>query len=150
MGSKAKQAKNFKAVRKYRTIWLFDLLVDMRKYNLITAALLITFVSGSCTRSSSVEKKNNQSPQPPNDLPSMTITKLDGSEVDVRALKGKMVLILFQPDCDHCQREAKEIREHIDAFKEYAIYFISADQLPAVEKFGNDSDLLNRNNIHLH
>src|SRR5687768_1589568 len=109
----------------------------MRKYNLITAALLIMFVSWSCARSSSVEKKNNQSPQPPNDLPSMTITKLDGSEIDIRALKGKMILILFQPDCDHCQREAKEIREHIDAFKEYSIYFISADQIPAIEKFGN-------------
>jgi peroxiredoxin len=83
-----------------------------------------------------------------NDLPKMVITSFDGTQVDVRELKGNSVLILFQPDCDHCQREAKEIRENLDAFKNYNLYFISADQMPAVEKFAKDYDLLGHNNIN--
>jgi peroxiredoxin len=103
----------------------------------------------SCSRPSPEVKTNNPSTvQSINDLPRMKVTKLDGVPIDIRTLSGKIVLILFQPDCDHCQREAKEIREHIEAFKDYSLYFISSDQMPAIEKFGNDHGLLNYSNVH--
>jgi peroxiredoxin len=78
----------------------------------------------------------------------MIITSLDESKINVHALKEKTILILFQPDCDHCQREAKEIRENLEAFKEYTLYFISADQMAAVKKFGEDYDLIGHTNIY--
>jgi peroxiredoxin len=77
----------------------------------------------------------------------MSIKTLNGSSLDTKTLDGKVILILFQPDCDHCQREAKEIKDNMEAFKEYSIYFITADQLPAIEKFAKDHDLLNRSNV---
>ncbi len=111
--------------------------------------MLFTFVSWSCSGPSSQDNRSKQSPtKTSNDLPLMRVTKLDGSQVDINALKGKTILILFQPECDHCQREAKQIRAHINSFNDYSIYFISAGQLSAIEKFGNESALLNRSNIH--
>ena len=83
-----------------------------------------------------------------NDLPRMIITTIDESQVDIHTLKEKIILILFQPDCDHCQREAKEIRENLNAFKNYNLYFISADQMANVKKFGEDYDLLGQPNVH--
>jgi peroxiredoxin len=83
-----------------------------------------------------------------NDLPKMIITSVDESKINVHTLKEKTILILFQPDCDHCQREAKEIRENLNAFKEYTLYFISADQVAAVKKFGEDYDLAGRTNVY--
>lgn len=78
----------------------------------------------------------------------MIITTIDESQVDIHTLKEKIILILFQPDCDHCQREAKEIRENLNAFKNYNLYFISADQMANVKKFGEDYDLLGQPNVH--
>jgi peroxiredoxin len=83
-----------------------------------------------------------------NDLPKMIITLLNESKINVHELKGNIILILFQPDCDHCQREAKEIRENMDAFKNHTLYFVSADQLVAVKKFGEDYDLMGHTNVH--
>ena len=102
-----------------------------------------------CTKASRENLANDQSPaQSQNDLPIMKVTKTDGSRIDVNTLKGNTVLILFQADCDHCQREAKEIREHMSSFKNYSVYFISADPMTAVEKFGNDYNLLSQPNVH--
>jgi peroxiredoxin len=121
----------------------------MRNYFLFPAVLSIGLMLG-CSKSSSENNTTNQqtSIEPSNDLPAMIVTTLDGSQVDIRTMKGKIILILFQPDCDHCQREAEEIRKHIDAFKDYTLYFISADQLPVLEAFGKKYELLNYSNIH--
>lgn len=68
----------------------------------------------------------------PTDLPDLTITKPDNSRVRVKELKGRNILVFFQPDCDHCQRETKDIKANLPAFKGYTLYFVSnypADQL---------------------
>ena len=117
--------------------------------HLINLCLLISTLLSGCTSASKENLSNDQSPQQSaNDLPIMNITKTDGSRIDVNTLKGNTVLILFQADCDHCQREAKEIREHMSYFKNYSVYFISADPVTALEKFGNDYNLLSQPNVH--
>lgn len=83
-----------------------------------------------------------------NDLPAMSITKLDGTTVNTKTLSGKTILILFFPDCDHCQREAKAIQEHLEAFKEYNIYFIAAVPTAEVSKFSVDYNLSGKDNVH--
>ena len=114
--------------------------------------LMITLVTASlffCC-STPTQKTAVESPvvQTRNDLPNMTVTSLDETQINLRTLKEKAIIILFQPDCDHCQREAKEIRENLDAFKNYSLYFISADQFDAVKRFGEDYDLIAKPNVH--
>jgi hypothetical protein len=104
---------------------------------------VVFFVLISCK-----EKKSQLPESTVNDLPKMAVTTLDNSQLTINELEGNNILILFQSDCDHCQREAEEIRKHLNSFREYDIYFISADQFPAVQKFGTDYDLMGHENIH--
>lgn len=118
------------------------------KISNITLLLIFAILLFGC---STPESKTNENKQPniqfKNDLPKMLVTTLDKVPINTYELQGNTILILFQPDCDHCQREAKEIRQHLDAFKEYKIYFISADHISAIQKFGKDYDLLGHTNI---
>jgi len=112
--------------------------------------LIVVGILTSCSKPAQQEtKEKTQEPtvQAENQLPAMHLTMLNGATVDTKTLIGKVILVLFQTDCDHCQREAKEIRDNIVSFRDYTIYFITADQMPAIEKFGKDYDLLNHSNI---
>lgn len=46
-----------------------------------------------------------------NDLPVMPVSLTDGSNIQMKEIKGRSVLILFQPDCEDCQHEAVEIQK---------------------------------------
>jgi peroxiredoxin len=83
----------------------------------------------------------------PNDLPAMQIVLLDGKEVKAKELVGKNVLILFQPDCDHCQHEAVAIEENLAAFRDYTVYFVSSAASSEIKKFSNDYKLSGIPNI---
>lgn len=83
-----------------------------------------------------------------NDLPVLTVSNTDGSEVFLRGLTGKVILIFFNPDCDHCQHEAQAISENKRAFEGYQMYFISGDSIQNVAKFQNDYNL-KEPNMHL-
>ena len=110
-------------------------------------ALIVVNLVSNCA-SPSTKTETSPQPQSVNELPEITVTTLDGSKVEVDELKGKNILILFQTECDHCQREAQEIRKHIEEFKDYNLYFISADQWPAIGKFAKDYDLANHANVY--
>ena len=112
----------------------------------VLVSLLITACSNNSKESKEAESSEQSENGGQNDLPTMTVTLLSGDHVDTRTLSGKTMIILFQPDCDHCQREAEEIRERISLFKDYKLYFLSADQPSAVEKFAIDYDLQNQAN----
>lgn len=83
-----------------------------------------------------------------NDLPAMPILFADGTQRSVKELTGKTVLVLFFPDCDHCQREAEQIRKNLEAFKDYNLYFISSAPLPEIEKFSVDYQLKGAHAVH--
>jgi len=70
-----------------------------------------------------------------NDRPDLALTGTDGSQLNAKALSGKLILIFFQPDCDHCQREAEQIQQNLGAFKDYQLYFISDAALPQIAAF---------------
>ena len=110
---------------------------------IILLSLLI--VLGSCS-----SKKKDTERQPvviPNDLPSMQIRMLDGNTLEAKTIKGPAVLILFQPDCDHCQNEARQFREYLSAFKNYSLYFVSSGAIPEIEKFSVDYKLSGIENV---
>lgn len=83
-----------------------------------------------------------------NDLPWLPITYLDGSGTLVKDIKGKTVLVLFQPDCDHCQRETVQIREHLSHFDGYELFFVSDANLPEIGQFAQEYQLADIDNIH--
>lgn len=103
--------------------------------------VLTCIVVLSCDRPSSDNKFGPYSETVQNDLPSMRVRLLDGTEKEVKQLEGKVVLIFFQPDCDHCQREASEIAQNINAFKDVRLYFITSDNAGRMEKFAQDYKL---------
>jgi cytochrome oxidase Cu insertion factor (SCO1/SenC/PrrC family) len=110
--------------------------------------LLFFAVLAALTGCSTKEKEAQQEDVAvPNDLPAMTISLPDGRTIDARTLKGKNVLVLFQPDCDHCQHEAEEVRENLEAFRDYTLYFISSAPMAEIEKFASDYKLSGNSNV---
>jgi peroxiredoxin len=83
-----------------------------------------------------------------NELPELTVNLLNGTPVNLRTLKGKVILILYQPDCDHCQRESTALREHIEALQPYEVYFISAATAQESEAFAAAYKFKDQMNIH--
>ncbi len=80
-------------------------------------------------------------------LPNLPLTTTIGTQTNAQELTGKVVLVLFQPDCDHCQREAEAIREHLDAFADYTLYFITYAPMQDIQQFARDYKLSGQDNI---
>lgn len=80
-------------------------------------------------------------------LPDMLLVRTDGTQRNAQDLEGKVALVLFQPDCDHCQREAVQIREHLEAFKDHTIYFVTSVPLAEIEQFASEYGLKDKENV---
>ncbi len=80
-------------------------------------------------------------------LPNILLVKPDGSQVFTKNLEGKSIIVLFQPDCDHCQREAVQIREHLKAFRDYNMYFVSSAPIEEIEQFSEEYNLKGNPNV---
>jgi peroxiredoxin len=82
-----------------------------------------------------------------NDLPDMPLVRSDGTRLTARSLSGQVILVFFLPDCDHCQREARQISNNLNYFKNYSLYFVSTAPLPEQEKFGREYNLAGQPNV---
>ncbi|MDO6433060.1 hypothetical protein Q4E93_20800 [Flavitalea sp. BT771] len=60
-----------------------------------------------------------------------------------------IALIYFSPDCEHCQKETKEILQHMDSLKQIRFYFISNDPLDNMREYNKKFQLYNYSNIVL-
>jgi len=76
-----------------------------------------------------------------NEYPSMQVSLMDGKQIPIRSLTGNNILIFFQTDCDHCQREAEEISENLELFSAYELYFITVGNPADINKFAEDYGL---------
>ena len=83
----------------------------------------------------------------PAGVPSFIMTDINNSQINTADLKGDLTIIFFNPDCDHCQREAQSISGSKNLFKGKQLYFISVDELDAIRKFRIDYGLTD-NNFH--
>ncbi len=111
---------------------------------------LLVFISLAFSCSAPSKENNsvrNQTSKVENDLPDMRIRCLDQSEVDIKTLSGKVVLIFFFPECDHCQREASQISQNIAAFNNVTLYFITSDTAEKAEGFAKDYFLNGLDNV---
>lgn len=83
-----------------------------------------------------------------NDYPAMKLIEPTGFVHSAKLLTGKNILILYFPDCDHCQREAAEIGKHIKAFTYYQVWFISIASHQDNARFAKDYQLAQHKNFH--
>jgi len=81
-------------------------------------------------------------------LPTLMIHMQNGEMVMTNNLQGKLILIFFSPNCDHCKRQAESIKTHIDDFKDYSLYFLAGIGTENdVEKFVSEQKLKGYPNI---
>lgn len=119
----------------------------------ISIAILVMAVAGAAiyyfTRGGepAVTQQVEQVQQATNDLPYLKFTKLDGAVVSAHDLPGKTILVMFNSDCDHCQREAGEISEKISLFKDYTLYFLASDPIENILKFAQEYGLASHKNV---
>ncbi len=103
-----------------------------------TAVLALTLLSCSTK-----EKRDPST----TDLPPIEISTLTGETLDAKEIEGKAILILFQPDCDHCQHEAEDIEANLDLFSEYKLYFVSSATADEVRAFATTYKLAGKDKV---
>lgn len=81
----------------------------------------------------------------PAGIPSFMMTDLNGKPINSSELTGNITLILFNPDCDHCQREAQSINASKNLFLNKQIWFVSVDEPEFIAKFRTDYGLTDSN-----
>ncbi|MBX2913806.1 MAG: redoxin domain-containing protein [Cyclobacteriaceae bacterium] len=109
--------------------------------------VLILILSAFILSCSKEEKQQTVPQQIINELPHLKFISVDGTATSTRNLETPLVLILFFSDCDHCQREAQEIQKNLELFKGKNIQFISAEEIPVIQKFSVDYGLNNEPNV---
>lgn len=119
----------------------------MKKSTLLLLALLAILISCKTKPKEEEAVVEESKPQVYNDFPEMSITLLNGTKLEANELPGKTILILFFPDCDHCQRESKAIQEKIEAFKDYTLYFLSTNPVEEIQEFANEYKLNSTVNV---
>lgn len=115
------------------------LITKMKKACFMLAALVVI----ACGQG----KKENAVNEKPSQLPAFMMTLTTGQQVMSNTLPGNLILVFYNPGCDHCQREAEAIRKELDAFSKHSIYFIAASPMDTITKFAADYDLAGRANV---
>jgi len=154
VGRRSKQKKSHKILWKYchrglYSVWITATNLNMVKGPITTAILiaLMTALSNCGGSKSDTNTPQAGAPAAVNDLPALVVTLLDGSKVNLREVKSKTILIIFHPDCDHCQREARQIQENLMAFGSNTLYFISSDPIEEIANFAFSFALADKPNV---
>jgi cytochrome oxidase Cu insertion factor (SCO1/SenC/PrrC family) len=85
-------------------------------------------------------------------VPPFTLLKVDSStrftKYDLKK-KRPVLLILFNPDCEHCQHETEEILKNIDRFHKVEIVMSTTMPFNMMKKFYLKYSLDKYDNIHV-
>lgn len=120
----------------------------MKEFNVSVWTIMLYLAVASCA--SKPEKQAElKAVAPPeiNELPAVILIEPSGKQFSTRSLSGNTILIFFGASCDHCQREATQIRKNLKSFERYTLYFISMDPFPVINKFAQDYGINNQPNI---
>lgn len=76
-------------------------------------------------------------------VPPIRLLDLDSTSVVLNkpVHSRSMVLVYFNPTCEHCQYEAEIIRDNIDQFNHTDIVMLSDESIPMIKKFAADHHL---------
>ena len=83
-------------------------------------------------------------------IPSFNITSIDGKEITNKQLPTKYkytCIIIFSPDCSHCEHEASELSKNADKFKEVLFIWDSYREMDAIKKFAAKYNLAGQPNV---
>jgi peroxiredoxin len=84
------------------------------------------------------------------EMPDAFFFDFNDSTIYLRPLnKDGIVIVYFNPDCEHCQYEISEIVSSLNMFKKYLIIFISNENKRNTYEFGRKYMLIGKNNIKL-
>lgn len=123
----------------------------MNRLFAVLLSLPLIIIGLSCTSKAGNDAKADEAliPPMPGDsaagekppIPELSLNDLDGKSFTLRSLGENPVLMFFDPDCDHCQRECKAIRARQDEFRSYPLHLVSIESSEAVKKFRDEYDL---------
>ncbi|GAB2581693.1 peroxiredoxin family protein [Spirosoma areae] len=83
-------------------------------------------------------------------LPDFTAYSIDRSEISSAALSNRpAVLIYFDPDCDHCQREAAELQKKAASLASAQVLMLSSAPAPALKTFAKTHKINNLPNVQV-
>lgn len=114
------------------------------KTSLFTISLVLLFISGF----------GQNQPEPPYKrfptLPPLKLLLTDSTTIFTEKQIKKdhpMFLIIFSPDCEHCQKETEELIDKIDSFKNIQIVMASFMPVDKIRTFYNTYKLDRFSNI---
>ena len=81
----------------------------------------------------------------PTELPDLVVHMGDKSAVNLRDLSGDILLIFFNPECDHCQEQARDIAANKTLFEKWQVYFITSVPVETAEQFAVNYRLTDAN-----
>ena len=121
---------------------------------LIAILFLIAILCTSAYLGNSILKNFERKKQVETDtksLPIINFENLEGSKFYTQDLDlNKPSLILyFNPDCEHCQYEARAIRDSLPRFAEVNVLLISDEPIARLQAFAKEYDLAAQPNIHI-
>lgn len=85
-------------------------------------------------------------------IPAFNIRKIPDSSSFTNDMlqKGKpVILVFFDPDCDHCQHATKDFTSKIDRFKDVQILMVTIYDFTRIKKFYKDYKIADFPNITL-
>lgn len=110
--------------------------------------LVLFATAAACQKEKPKDVVLNAKPTANNQMPAFNITQIDGTKVTFKEVSGNVLIVFFNPSCDHCQREAKLISENKDVIKDYQVYFVTPEPMDSIAKFSVDYDLYQESNVH--
>lgn len=112
------------------------------------AVLSMLFLVVNCTyKKEQPQERQSSAPPASSELPMVTLVPEKGQPFSARTLSGKTILIFFGATCDHCQREATQIRDHLKDFDTYTVYFVAMDPFPVIYQFAQQYGLAGQPNF---
>jgi thioredoxin-related protein len=116
----------------------------MRKYFFVLVLFVIT-LAGYCQTDSIQPPYKRFSVLPP--LKLLLIDSISYFTKNDFKNKSNVLVMLFNPDCDHCQHETEEIIKHIDQFKHVQIIMATMMPFDAMKSFYQKYELSKYKNI---
>jgi len=83
-------------------------------------------------------------------IPTFSLTSIDGKEITNKDLPSKYkytCIIIFSPDCSHCELEAAEIDKNADKFKNVLFIWDSYREMDLIKKFAAKYNLAGKPNM---
>jgi len=110
---------------------------------------LLTILCSVVLMSANAQTDPNAPFQRDKNLPNFKIVSVGGKEITNRDLpryKYQMIII-FSPDCPHCEHEAAEINKYADKFKNVLFIWDSYKDMPSIKNFAEKYNMVGKPNI---